>query len=284
LLSHRQRAAFAGIAQHSFSSVLVLFAAYQSDCYSWFNFVAGMNSKAQRQEQLRQGLERVHERMAVAAVRANRRPDDVKLVAVSKTHPAEIIREAIAAGVTDLGENRVQEAEGKIPEVGRKAARWHLIGHLQSNKARRAVELFDVIHSLDSAALAQRLDRVCGEAGREELPVLIQIDLGQEATKSGAAESEVPEIIDAIRQSPRLRLMGLMTLPPYFDNPEQARPFFRRLRELRDELGAQGVFGDTSGELSMGMTHDFEVAIEEGATMVRVGTAIFGARESKTQN
>ncbi len=243
-----------------------------------------MNSKAQRQEQLRQGLERVHERMAVAAVRANRRPDDVKLVAVSKTHPAEIIREAIAAGVTDLGENRVQEAEGKIPEVGRKAARWHLIGHLQSNKARRAVELFDVIHSLDSAALAQRLDRVCGEAGREELPVLIQIDLGQEATKSGAAESEVPEIIDAIRQSPRLRLMGLMTLPPYFDNPEQARPFFRRLRELRDELGAQGVFGDTSGELSMGMTHDFEVAIEEGATMVRVGTAIFGARESKTQN
>ncbi|HEX7530539.1 MAG TPA: YggS family pyridoxal phosphate-dependent enzyme [Pyrinomonadaceae bacterium] len=243
-----------------------------------------MNSKAQRQEQLRQRLERVHERMAEAAVRANRRPDDVKLVAVSKTHPAEIIREAIVAGVTDLGENRVQEAEAKIPEVGRQAARWHLIGHLQSNKARRAVELFDVIHSLDSAALARRLDRACGEVGREELPVLIQIDLGQEATKSGAAESEVPGIIDAIRQSQRLRLTGLMTLPPYFDDPEQARPFFRRLRELRDELRAQGVFGESSGELSMGMTHDYEVAIEEGATMVRVGTAIFGARESKTQD
>jgi pyridoxal phosphate enzyme (YggS family) len=243
-----------------------------------------MNSKAQRQEQLRQRLERVHERMAEAAVRANRRPDDVKLVAVSKTHPAEIIREAIVAGVTDLGENRVQEAEAKIPEVGRQAARWHLIGHLQSNKARRAVELFDVIHSLDSAALARRLDRACGEMGREELPVLIQIDLGQEATKSGSAESEVPEIIDAIRQSQRLRLTGLMTLPPYFDDPEQARPFFRRLRELRDELRAQGVFGESSGELSMGMTHDYEVAIEEGATMVRVGTAIFGARESKTQD
>jgi len=243
-----------------------------------------MNSKAQRQEQLRQRLERVHERMAEAAVRANRRPDDVKLVAISKTHPAEIIREAIVAGVTDLGENRVQEAEAKIPEVGRQAARWHLIGHLQSNKARRAVELFDVIHSLDSAALARRLDRACGEMGREELPVLIQIDLGQEATKSGSAESEVPEIIDAIRQSQRLRLTGLMTLPPYFDDPEQARPFFRRLRELRDELRAQGVFGESSGELSMGMTHDYEVAIEEGATMVRVGTAIFGARESKTQD
>jgi hypothetical protein len=243
-----------------------------------------MNSKAQLQEQLRQRLERVHERMAEAAVRANRRPDDVKLVAVSKTHPAEIIRQAIVAGVTDLGENRVQEAEAKIPEVGRQGARWHLIGHLQSNKARRAVELFDVIHSLDSAALARRLDRACGEMGREELPVLIQIDLGQEATKSGAAESEVPEIIDAIRQSQRLRLTGLMTLPPYFDDPEQARPFFRRLRELRDELRAQRVFGESSGELSMGMTHDYEVAIEEGATMVRVGTAIFGARESKTQD
>lgn len=243
-----------------------------------------MDSKPQLQEQLRQRLERVRERMTEAAVRANRRPEDVKLVAVSKTHPAEIVREAIAAGVNDLGENRVQEAEGKIPEVGRKAARWHLIGHLQSNKARRAVELFDVIHSLDSVALARRLDRVCVEVGREELSVLIQIDLGQEATKTGVAEAIVPEIIDAIRQSPRLRLAGVMTLPPYFDDPEQARPFFRRLRQLRDELGAQGVFGDLSGELSMGMTHDFEVAIEEGATMVRVGTAIFGERGSTVQS
>jgi pyridoxal phosphate enzyme (YggS family) len=244
-----------------------------------FNFVAGMKSESHRQEALRQRLEHVREQMNAAAIRVNRRPEDVTLVAVSKTHPPELIREAIAAGVTELGENRVQEADAKIPEVGRTAARWHLIGHLQSNKARRAVELFDVIHSLDSATLARRLDRMCGEIKRDELPVLIQIDLGQEATKSGAAESDVPEIIDAIKQTSTLRLKGLMTLPPYFDDPEKTRPFFRRLRELRDELRAQGAFDDQDGELSMGMTHDFEVAIEEGATMVRVGTAIFGERE-----
>jgi pyridoxal phosphate enzyme (YggS family) len=221
--------------------------------------------------------------MAEAAIRTNRQPDEVTLIGVSKTHPAEIIREAIAAGVRDLGENRVQEADAKIPDVGRKAARWHLIGHLQSNKARRAVELFDVIHALDSVALVQRLDRVCREVKREELPVLIQVDLGPETTKSGAAESEVPEIIEAIRQSQAVRLRGLMTLPPYFDDPERVRPFFRRLREFRDELRDLGAFGDTGGELSMGMTHDYEVAIEEGATIVRVGTAIFGEREAKAQ-
>ena len=219
--------------------------------------------------------------MAEAAIRTNRQPDEVTLVAVSKTHPAETIREAIAAGVKDLGENRVQEADAKIPEVGRNAARWHLIGHLQSNKARRAVELFDVIHALDSAALVQRLDRVCREVKREELPVLSQVDLGQETTKSGAAESEVPEIIEAIRQSQAVRFRGLMTLPPYFDDPERVRPFFRRLREFRDELRDHGAFGETRGELSMGMTHYYEVAIEEGATIVRVGTAIFGEREAK---
>jgi len=241
-----------------------------------------MSSTLQRREDLRQRLQQVRNRMAEAAIRTHRQPEEVTLIAVSKTHPAEIIREAIAAGVTDLGENRVQEADAKITEVGREAARWHLIGHLQSNKTRRAIELFDVIHSLDSAALAQRLDRVCGEVDREELPVLIQIDLGKESTKSGAAENELPEIVDAIKQSRIVRLQGLMTLPPYFDDPEQARPFFRRLRELRDELSARGAFGDGGGELSMGMTHDYEVAIEEGATMVRVGTAIFGERESKT--
>ena len=248
-----------------------------------FNFVAGMNSKVQPEEELRQRLERVHEQITEAALRVNRRPNDVTLMAVSKTHAAETIQQAIAAGVTDLGENRVQEADAKIPAVGRKAARWHLIGHLQSNKARRAVELFDVIHSLDSVALARRLNRVCREVNREALPVLIQVDLGQEATKSGVAESEVPEIIEAISQSERLRLTGLMTLPPFFDDPVQARPFFRRLREIRDELRAQGAFGDQSGELSMGMTHDYPVAIEEGATIVRIGTAIFGTR-AQTQN
>ncbi len=237
-----------------------------------------MNSKAQRQEQIRQRLERVRERMAEAAVRALRRPHDVKLVVVSKTHPAEIICEAIAAGVTDLGENRVQEAESKILELGRHAARWHLIGHLQSNKARRAVELFDVIHSLDSVALAQRLDRMCVELNRDELPVMIQVDLSHETTKSGADETEIAQIVEVLKQCERLRLAGLMTLPPFFDEAEQVRPFFRKLRELRDELSSRRTFGDARGELSMGMTHDYEIAIEEGATIVRVGTAIFGER------
>ena len=237
-----------------------------------------MIQTANKIEGLREHLQEVRARIGAAALRSNRRPEEITLVAVSKTHPAEVIREAIAAGVTDLGENRVQEAEAKIPEVGRKAARWHLIGHLQSNKARRAVELFDVIHSLDSVALARRLERVCAEVDRDVLPVLIQVDLGQEATKSGAAESEVTQIVAALKQSQLLRLTGLMTVPPYFDDPQQVRPFFRRLRELRDKLGVRGAFGDRTGDLSMGMTHDFHVAIEEGATIVRIGTAIFGAR------
>lgn len=243
-----------------------------------------MNSIKQTPEDLRQRLQHVKEQIAAAAISGHRRPEEVKLVVVSKTHSAEIVRMAIEAGVTDLGENRVQEAETKIPAVGRQAVQWHLIGHLQSNKGRRAVELFDMIHSLDSAALVHRLDRICREVNREELPVLIQVDLGKEATKSGAVESEVAEIIEAIRQSRAVRLYGLMTLPPYFDDPERVRPFFRRLREFRDELRDQGAFGNNCGELSMGMTHDYAVAIEEGATIVRVGTAIFGAREAKAQN
>ena len=240
-----------------------------------------MNSETQRPEELRQRLDRVRQQIAESAARANRPPDSIMLLAVSKTHPVELIQAAIAAGVTDLGENRVQEADVKIPLIGRKAARWHLIGHLQSNKARRAVELFDIVHSLDSVGLAQRLDRVCAEMNRAVLEVLIQVDLGQEATKSGAAETAVRGIIAAIGQSQVLRLTGLMTLPPYFEDPEQTRPYFRRLRELRDELRAQGAFGDHPGELSMGMTHDYQVAIEEGATIVRVGTAIFGTRVSE---
>jgi pyridoxal phosphate enzyme (YggS family) len=237
-----------------------------------------MIQTANKIESLRARLQEVRARIGAAALQSNRRPEEITLVAVSKTHPAPIMREAIAAGVTDLGENRVQEADAKIPEVGRHAARWHLIGHLQSNKARRAVELFDVIHSLDSLALARRLDRMCLESGREELPVLIQVDLGGEATKSGVDEAELAQIVEALRQCGRLRLTGLMTLPPYFDDTERVRPFFRKLRELRDELKSQGAFGDERGELSMGMTHDYEIAIEEGATIVRIGTAIFGER------
>jgi len=229
--------------------------------------------------QLLSRLHRVRERMSAAAIRAGREAADVKLVAVSKTHTAELVSEAVAAGVTDFGENRVQEAEAKIPKVGRDAACWHLIGHLQANKARRAVELFDVIHSLDSESLARRLDRVCGELNREEFPVLIQVDLGHEQTKRGVQESELPKLIDAIAECEHLRLIGLMTLPPFFDVPERVRPFFRRLRELRDELSSLGAFGKSPGDLSMGMTHDYEIAIEEGATIIRVGTAIFGERK-----
>jgi pyridoxal phosphate enzyme (YggS family) len=220
----------------------------------------------------------VRHRLETAARRSNRSPDQITLIAISKTHPAEIVRAALDLGLRDFGENRVQEAEGKIAELGRTAARWHLVGHLQANKARRAVGLFDVIHSLDSAALAERLDRLCIAEGREELQVLIQIDLGGEETKTGIDPGKLPELLDALDDCQRLRLTGLMTLPPYFENPDCARPYFKTLRELRDELQLQGRFGERAGELSMGMSHDFEIAIEEGATMVRVGTAIFGER------
>jgi pyridoxal phosphate enzyme (YggS family) len=221
----------------------------------------------------------VKARIEAAARKSGRSPGEVRLVAISKTHPPSLIKSLIELGATDLGENRVQEAEGKIPEAGRDATRWHLVGHLQANKARRALQLFDVIHSLDSSDLARRLDRLCVETGRESVPLLIQVDLGHEETKSGIDEHELPQLADEVRRLERLELTGLMTLPPFFEDPEQARPYFRRLRQLRDELAARGFFDDNRGELSMGMTHDFEVAIEEGATMVRIGTAIFGERE-----
>jgi len=221
--------------------------------------------------QLGSRLAAIHARIEAAAVRCGRSPQDVTLVAISKTHPASVVKSAIELGVTDLGENRIQEAEPKIIEVGGTRARWHLVGHLQANKARRAVQLFDVIHSLDSLELARRLDRLCGEEGRENLPVLVQVDLGHEETKSGIDEAKLPDLVAGLAGLSRVQLIGLMTLPPFFDDPEEARPFFRRLRELRDKWAP-------NGELSMGMTNDFEVAIEEGATMVRVGTAIFGQR------
>jgi len=230
------------------------------------------------QELLAVRLADVRARLAAATQRSGRHPDEVRLIAITKTHPASVIKQAIQLGATDLGENRVQEAEGKIAEIGRERVRWHLVGHLQANKARRAVSLFDVIHSLDTLDLARRLDRLCVEEGRDNLPVLIQVDLGHEETKSGIDESRLTHFVEGLGPLTRVKLIGLMTLPPFFDDPEQSRPFFRRLRGLRDELNRRGVFEDRTGELSMGMTHDFEVAIEEGATMVRVGTAIFGAR------
>lgn len=216
----------------------------------------------------------VRDRITSAAMRAGREPSEIKLVAVSKTHPADVLREAMAAGVTVFGENKVQEAEGKIADIGRDAVEWHLIGHLQSNKARKAVQLFDVIHSVDSLELAERLERICIDESRERLSVLVQVDLSGETTKSGVAESDLAGLVSYLKTCTRLGLDGLMVLPPFYDDAEMTRPFFKRLRELRDEIVP-------SGELSMGMTNDFEVAIEEGATIVRVGTAIFGARDQR---
>ena len=230
---------------------------------------------------LAERLTRVRARIAAAAERSSRAGEEVRLIAISKTHPSAVVSKLIELGATDIGENRVQEAKEKIAEVGRDKARWHLVGHLQANKSRPAVNLFDVIHSLDSIDLARRLDRLCTEEGREKLPVLIQVDLGHEETKSGIDETELEQLVEEVGSLNRLQLIGLMTLPPFFDNPEDNRPFFRKLRELRDELAARGAFAVRKGELSMGMTHDFEVAIEEGATMVRVGTAIFGERATR---
>jgi pyridoxal phosphate enzyme (YggS family) len=241
-----------------------------------------MTGAAERLEGIAARLGEVRARIALCARRAGRDPSEITLVAVSKTHPASLVARAISAGATDLGENRVQEAAEKIAELGEGTdarARWHLIGHLQSNKARRAVQLFDVIHTVDSVALVERLERLCEEENRAELQVLAQLSLAGEATKAGAEVAELPAIVERINSCARVRLAGLMTMPPFSDEAEDARPYFRSLRELRDEWRARGAFSLAgAGELSMGMSHDYEVAIEEGATMVRVGTAIFGAR------
>jgi pyridoxal phosphate enzyme (YggS family) len=220
---------------------------------------------------LPENLTRIRRRITEATRKANRRPDEVKLVAVSKTHPAAVLIEAIEAGAAVFGENKVQEAETKIREIGREKAEWHLIGSLQSNKARKAVKLFDVIHTLDSVELAERLSRICIEESRTNLSVLVQVDLAGEATKSGIGESDLPELVEFLKNCERLRFDGLMIIPPFEDDAEKTRPFFRRLRQIRDAHLP-------GGELSMGMSHDFEIAIEEGATMVRIGTAIFGDR------
>jgi len=223
------------------------------------------------QNLLRENLAKVRTQIEQAAQRSGRNADEVKLIAVSKTHPAAVLLEAITAGASVFGENKVQEAEGKITEIGRGKAEWHLIGNLQSNKARRAVKLFDVIHTLDSVELAERLERICIEEEHPELSVLVQVDLAGETTKNGIAETDLPELTAFLQTCKRLKFGGLMIIPPFYDDAEKVRPFFKRLRELRDEI-------TPNGELSMGMSHDFEVAIEEGATLVRVGTAIFGQR------
>jgi len=215
--------------------------------------------------------------MAAAAGAAGRDPTSIRLVAVSKTFPIEAVREAYAAGQREFGENRVQEGLQKIGETTDLTIRWHLLGHLQTNKARKAGPAFAMVQSVDSAELIQKLDAAASDAGRTP-ELLIQVDLAGEATKFGASPDEVPRLFEAAGACRAASVVGLMTLPPVPDTPEDARPFFRRLRGLRDEWLAAGVPASMLRELSMGMSGDFEVAIEEGATMVRVGTAIFGSR------
>jgi pyridoxal phosphate enzyme (YggS family) len=216
---------------------------------------------------IRDNIAAVEERIARVCELAGRAREDVKLVAVSKTFPAEFVDEAIAAGITDIGENRVQEARDKKPLV-RGSVRWHLIGHLQTNKAKDAVKLFDVIEAVDSLDLAEKLARAAEGQGKS-IDVMLQVNIGDEPQKSGLACAEVDAVAKQVATLSPLRLVGLMAIPPV-GTPDESRPYFRELRSMRDALGLK--------ELSMGMSEDFEAAIEEGSTMVRIGRAIFGSR------
>jgi pyridoxal phosphate enzyme (YggS family) len=223
-------------------------------------------------------LTEIRERIARSAARAGRAADDITLVAVSKTFPPEAIRSAFELGLRHFGENRVQEWESKRAAVADLDATWHVIGHLQSNKARRAASLFNRVDSVDSLALAQKLDAAAASEAKR-LQVLIEVHQGGEETKSGVPEADLPALAENIVQLQNLELLGLMTIPPYFDKPEQVRPYFQKLRALRDQVCVQ--IGMRLNALSMGMSHDFEIAIEEGATEIRVGTALFGQRSKK---
>lgn len=226
---------------------------------------------------LRGRLTGVRDRIARAARRVGRDPASIHLIAVSKTFSSEYIRAAADAGQIEFGENKVQEGLQKILQTSPLPLRWHLIGHLQSNKARKAASAFDVIHSIDSASLLQKVDEAAAAAGRR-LDVLIQVDLAKEPTKHGAPPEAVPAIVEAAARCRAVRLTGLMTLPPAAEDPADSRPYFAELRAMRDRLIAGGAEPAMLPDLSMGMSHDFEVAVEEGATMVRVGSAIFGDR------
>jgi len=222
----------------------------------------------------------IRERIATAARKAGRSPDSVALMAVTKTHPPELVREAYGAGLRLFGENRVQEFSGKAGAlVELSEAKWHMIGHLQTNKATKAVELFAAVDSVDSVNLAEKLNSAAQKVGKK-LPVLIEVNVGGEEAKSGVAtdSQELEQLLTAPARLDALAFRGLMTVPPLTDDPEGARPFFRILRELRDRIASRNFSGITMDVLSMGMSHDFEVAIEEGSTCVRVGTAIFGER------
>jgi len=223
---------------------------------------------------LAERLAGVRRRMAEACARCGREPGEVELVAVTKTHGPERVREAVDCGLRVFGESRVQEARAKIP-LCPGGLSWHLVGHLQTNKVRVAVDLFDVIHSVDSTRLLEALEKACTQKGRT-LEVLVEVNVSGEASKYGIAPEELEPLLDFSRECTHVDVIGLMTVPPWSEEPERARVFFKRLRELRDEVSRSG--GYSLPQLSMGMSDDFETAIEEGATMVRIGTAIFGRR------
>jgi len=231
-------------------------------------------------QKIRDNLLQVQERIDAAARKVGRRSDEITLIGVSKTHPAEAICAAYEAGLRHFGENRVQEWEGKRAGLVDLQANWHLVGHLQSNKAARAAGLFHSVDSVDDLALAQRLDRACDEqANGAKLRILIEVRVEEEESKSGVRAEEAAALARKLAELAHLELAGLMCIPPFLEEPAKVRPYFRRLRELRDSLAHQ--IGRDLPVLSMGMSHDFEVAIEEGATEVRVGTAIFGSRPAK---
>jgi pyridoxal phosphate enzyme (YggS family) len=229
--------------------------------------------------EISEDLARVRERIETAALRCGRDPQEVRLVAVSKTVVVERVGQAIEAGVKILGENYVQEAQKKIEILGHNVA-WHFIGHLQTNKAKAAVHLFDLIHSVDSLNLVKELNKQAQQQGKV-LPVLLQVNLSGETTKFGARDKEIFQVIEELSAMEGLLVKGLMTMPPYFEDPEESRPYYAELRKLSERLAQQKLSRISIEELSMGMSNDFEVAIEEGATLVRVGTAIFGARPPK---
>ena len=226
---------------------------------------------------IQDNIARVEERIAAACLRSGRRREDVKLVAVSKTHSAESVRAAYAAGVRNFGENRVQEAKSKLQELSDLGATWHMLGHLQSNKARAARELFQWVHSVDSLRLAERLAQAAN-FGEARLPVLIEVNLAEETSKAGVRVGEVAALAEQVAPLAQLELRGLMVIPPYSESPEDVRPYFRKLRALAFEIESRKLPNVSMCDLSMGMSNDFEVAIEEGATIVLVGTAIFGER------
>jgi pyridoxal phosphate enzyme (YggS family) len=230
-----------------------------------------------------ENIRRVREVIAEAALKAGRNPSDVKLMAVTKTVDDDRIREAIEAGVDIVGENYVQEGKRKIEKLGKGRVEWHLIGYLQSNKAKYAVKLFDLIHSVDRMSLAQELDRRSGNAGLIT-KVLIEVNLSGEETKTGVGKADAVALIRDVARLENLSIQGLMTMPPWFDDPEGARSYFTALRNLRDRIEGEGIENVKMKELSMGMTGDYGVAVEEGATIVRVGRGIFGERPVRERN